>query len=64
MQLTIWFPLALRMAIKQAVPIVDRYTELGRPRSDRDMDREYRQLLSRDRNPLSFLYGGSRIPVV
>ncbi|THH16822.1 hypothetical protein EW146_g3878 [Bondarzewia mesenterica] len=58
--LTIWFPLSLRMAIKQSVPIVDRYTELGKRRSNSDMDREYQRLLSRDKNPLSFLYGGFR----
>lgn len=39
-------------------PKVDRYTELGTLRSQSDMDREYQRLLARDRNPLSFLYGG------
>lgn len=39
-------------------PKVDRYTELGALRSQSDMDREYQRLLARDRNPLSFLYGG------
>ncbi|KAI0068240.1 hypothetical protein BV25DRAFT_1867258 [Artomyces pyxidatus] len=58
--LTISYPLSLRSVLIQAVPIVDRYTELGKIRSDSDMDREYQRLLARDRNPLSFLYGGFR----
>ncbi|KAJ7706220.1 hypothetical protein B0H17DRAFT_919193 [Mycena rosella] len=58
--LTIWFPLALRQMIKQSVPLVDRYTELGRLRNSQEMDTEYHRLLSRDRNPFAFLYSGFR----
>ena len=39
-------------------PIVDKFTELGQPRSQSDMDREYQRLLDRDRNPLTFLFEG------
>jgi hypothetical protein len=58
--LTISYPLALRTIIKQSVPIVDRFTELGKPRSSSDMNREYQRLLRRDPNPLRFLYAGFR----
>ena len=44
--------------IKQSVPIVDRFTELGKPRSFSDMDREYQRLIQRDQHPLTFLYAG------
>lgn len=56
--MTIWFPLRLRRVISQAIPVVDKYTELGRLRSASDKDREYQRLLSRDRQPLTFLYDG------
>jgi hypothetical protein len=42
----------------QAMPLVDPFTELGKPRSKSDMDREYQRLLARDRNPFAFLYKG------
>ncbi|KAI0361534.1 hypothetical protein OH77DRAFT_1545714 [Trametes cingulata] len=58
--LTIWFPIHLHTAIRQVTPNVDRFTELGAPRSNSDMDREYQRLLGRDRNPLNFLYNGFR----
>ncbi|KAJ7492658.1 hypothetical protein FB451DRAFT_1219165 [Mycena latifolia] len=58
--LTVWFPLALRQIIKQSVPNVDRYSELGRLRNSQEMDSEYHRLLSRDRNPFAFLYSGFR----
>ncbi|KAF8898790.1 hypothetical protein BD779DRAFT_1430682 [Infundibulicybe gibba] len=58
--LTIWFPVALRRVIAQSVPKIDKYSELGRPRNSLDMDSEYHRLLSRDRNPFAFLYGGFR----
>ncbi|KAJ7244762.1 hypothetical protein B0H12DRAFT_1211560 [Mycena haematopus] len=58
--LTIWFPLALRKIIKQSVPDVDRYSELGRLRNSEEMDSEYHRLLDRDRNPFAFLYSGFR----
>ncbi|KAF9496158.1 hypothetical protein BDN71DRAFT_1482328 [Pleurotus eryngii] len=58
--LTVWFPLALRKVIQRSAPKVDTFTDLGRPRNEGDMDREYHRLLLRDRNPFSFLYGGYR----
>ncbi|KAL0951249.1 hypothetical protein HGRIS_007967 [Hohenbuehelia grisea] len=58
--LTVWFPLALRKVINRSAPRVDPFTELGRPRGSENMDREYQRLLSRDRNPFAFLYGGFR----
>ncbi|KAI0375073.1 hypothetical protein BV20DRAFT_960129 [Pilatotrama ljubarskyi] len=58
--LTIWFPIHLHTAIRQVTPKVDQFTELGAPRSNSDMDREYQRLLGRDRNPLNFLYNGFR----
>ncbi|KAI0724627.1 hypothetical protein C8T65DRAFT_7352 [Cerioporus squamosus] len=58
--LTIWYPIHLHRTIRRVTPKVDRYTELGALRSQNDMDREYQRLLSRDKNPLSFLYGGFR----
>jgi hypothetical protein len=57
-KLTIWFPIALHNVIKRSVPKVDRYSELGRARSNVEMDQEYRRLLDRDRNPFAFLYNG------
>ncbi|KAH8120174.1 hypothetical protein DFH11DRAFT_1558766 [Phellopilus nigrolimitatus] len=60
MLITVWFPLRLHRIIKQAVPKVDRYTELGTRRSSSDMDREYQRLLERDRLPLAFLYSDFR----
>ncbi|RPD55808.1 hypothetical protein L227DRAFT_614942 [Lentinus tigrinus ALCF2SS1-6] len=58
--LTIWYPIHLHRTIRRITPKVDHYTELGTLRSQSDMDREYQRLLSRDKNPLSFLYGGFR----
>ncbi|KAF7347866.1 hypothetical protein MVEN_01544400 [Mycena venus] len=58
--LTVWFPLALRQIIKQSIPYVDRYSELGRLRNSDEMDSEYHRLLDRDRNPFAFLYSGFR----
>ncbi|KAF8168145.1 hypothetical protein B0H34DRAFT_48390 [Crassisporium funariophilum] len=59
--LTVWYPLALHRVIRRSVPKVDKYTELGRPRSHVDMDGEYHRLLARDRNPFAFLYNGFRL---
>ena len=59
LQLTIYFPVRLHQIIKTSVPRVDPYTELGRLRSQSDMDREYARLLDRDHNPFSFLYRGT-----
>ncbi|KAJ8083971.1 hypothetical protein PM082_002738 [Marasmius tenuissimus] len=58
--LTICYPLSLRSVIRKSVPKVDRFTQLGRPRSQIDMDSEYHRLLARDNNPFAFLYAGFR----
>lgn len=54
----LWFPIALRHVIRQSVPKVDKFTELGRPRGRSDKEGEYRRLLDRDTNPFAFLYKG------
>ncbi|KAJ3799908.1 hypothetical protein GGU11DRAFT_775291 [Lentinula aff. detonsa] len=58
--LSIAFPIMLRRVIKHSVPRVDRFTELGRPRTKADMDVEYHRVLARDQNPFVFLYSGFR----
>jgi len=45
------------------MPLVDPFTDLGKPRSNSDMDREYQRLLARDRNPFTFLYKGMPISI-
>jgi len=51
-------------AIKKSLPLVDPYTELGRKRSEPEMELEYERVLSRDTNPFSFLYKGqSQVPL-
>lgn len=62
-QLTIWYPIALGRVIRQSVPKVDRFTELGRPRNQVEMDAEYQRLLNRDPSPFSFLYHGKVMPI-
>lgn len=57
--MTLWFPYRLHKVLKESVPVVDRYTELGTARSNSEMNREYQRLLTRDRNPLNFLYSGT-----
>ena len=57
-QITIWFPVRLMGAIKKSLPLVDPYTELGKKRSEPEMELEYQRMLSRDTNPFSFLYKG------
>jgi hypothetical protein len=50
-------------AIKKSLPLVDPYTELGKKRSEPEMELEYQRILSRDTNPFSFLYKGrSQVP--
>ncbi|KAF7306895.1 hypothetical protein MIND_00482000 [Mycena indigotica] len=58
--LAVWFPITLRQIIRQSVPKVDQYSELGRRRNNRELDNEYHRLLSRDRSPFAFLYNGFR----
>ncbi|KAG8948531.1 hypothetical protein FRC04_009741 [Tulasnella sp. 424] len=57
---TIYFPVRLYVAIKHALPVVDRYSELGRHRTTSELEREYQRLLVRDTHPLSFLYNEFR----
>jgi hypothetical protein len=45
-------------AIKKSLPLVDQYTELGKKRSEPEMELEYQRILNRDTNPFSFLYQG------
>jgi hypothetical protein len=56
--------MALRRVIKRSVPKVDPFTELGRRRTENEMDREYQRLLARDSNPFAFLYCGTAYPVM
>ncbi|KAJ3779177.1 hypothetical protein FB446DRAFT_782719 [Lentinula raphanica] len=58
--LSITFPIMLRRVIQRSVPRVDKFTELGRPRTKADMDIEYHRVLARDQNPFVFLYSGFR----
>jgi len=53
---TIWFPIALDRVIRLSVPKVDRFTDIGRPRTSVDKDSEYHRLIARDHNPFAFLY--------
>jgi hypothetical protein len=55
---------ALRRVIQRSVPKVDPFTELGRRRTENEMDREYQRLLARDNNPFAFLYYGTAFPIV
>ena len=55
-KLTIWFPTALVRVIRLSVPKVDKFTDIGRPRTSVDKDSEYHRLIARDRNPFAFLY--------
>jgi hypothetical protein len=61
---TIWFPLTLYQIIKRTVPKVDPFTELGRPRSKSEMDREYERQLDCDNTPFAFLYAGSSFRLI
>ena len=56
--MTLWFPIRLMQTIRQVLPRVDPFTELGRKRSNPEMELEYQRLLERDQNPLGFLYRG------
>lgn len=63
-QVTIYFPIRLYVAIKHSLPVVERFSELGRHRTSSEMEREYQRLLIRDTNPLSFLYNGKYYALV
>lgn len=58
--MTIPFPLAIHRVIKQSVPRVDKFNEMGRRRTSLEKDMEYRRRLSRDTSPFTFLYNGFR----
>lgn len=58
--LTIYFPLRLWFAVRQAVPHPDPYTEFGAKRQD--MQSEYQRQLGEDQHPLAFLYIAYRRP--
>lgn len=60
--MTIWFPIRLMQTIRQSLPRVDPYTELGRKRTKPEMELEYQRLLERDQNPFGFLYNGAISP--
>ncbi|KAF8316174.1 hypothetical protein DL93DRAFT_2154964 [Clavulina sp. PMI_390] len=60
LSITIYFPLRLRLAITACLPSVDRYTELGKLRSEVEMEHEYQRRLARDRQPFSYLYSDYR----
>lgn len=59
-KMTLWFPIRLMQTIRQVLPRVDPFTELGKKRSNPEMEIEYRRLLERDQSPLGFLYRGEK----
>jgi hypothetical protein len=59
---TVWFPIRLWKVVKEEVPKVDPYTELGEKR--KDLKAEYRRLLEKDRSPFAFVYNGERQRIV
>lgn len=58
LQVTFYFPIKLWFVIRANLPRVDRWTELGWKRSRTEMEHEFQRVISRDENPLSFLYRG------
>ncbi|CBQ68303.1 conserved hypothetical protein [Sporisorium reilianum SRZ2] len=53
---TLWYPYKLMMTIKEMLPHVSRFNELGRKRSEEEMQIYYHRLLNRDKSPFNFLY--------
>lgn len=53
---TLWYPYKLMMTIKEMLPRVSRFNELGRKRSEEEMQIYYHRLLNRDKSPFNFLY--------
>ncbi|GAA6064386.1 hypothetical protein JCM10212_002919 [Sporobolomyces blumeae] len=49
-----WFPIRMHRIIAKAKPTIDKWTELGELRRDRNV--EYERLLDHDPSPYSFLY--------
>lgn len=58
-KVTIYVPVRLWLTTKACLPNVERFSELGRPRNETELEHEYQRLLARDRNPVSFLYNGA-----
>lgn len=53
---TLWYPYKLMMTIKEMLPNVSKFNELGRKRSEEEMQIYYQRLLNRDKSPFNFLY--------
>ncbi|GAC95836.1 hypothetical protein PHSY_003413 [Pseudozyma hubeiensis SY62] len=53
---TLWYPYKLMMTIKEMLPNVSKFNELGRKRSEEEMQIYYHRLLNRDKSPFNFLY--------
>ncbi|ETS64208.1 hypothetical protein PaG_01447 [Moesziomyces aphidis] len=53
---TLWYPYKLMMTIREMLPRVSAYNELGRKRSNEEMQIYYQRLLNRDKSPFNFLY--------
>ncbi|SNX85284.1 uncharacterized protein MEPE_03993 [Melanopsichium pennsylvanicum] len=53
---TLWYPYKLMMTIKEMLPRVSPFNELGRKRSEEEMQICYHRLLNRDKSPFNFLY--------
>ncbi|EST06865.1 hypothetical protein PSEUBRA_003659 [Kalmanozyma brasiliensis GHG001] len=53
---TLWYPYKLMMTIRDMLPNVSRFNELGRKRSEEEMQIYYHRLLNRDKSPFNFLY--------
>jgi hypothetical protein len=55
--LSFWLPWRLMQVVKREAPTVDKFTELGENR--RDKNGEYERLLDADPSPFNFLYRGA-----
>lgn len=53
---TLYFPIRMVKVIKDLLPHVSDYNELGHKRSSEEMELEYQRLLGKDKSPLNFLY--------
>ncbi|PWY99668.1 hypothetical protein BCV70DRAFT_148120, partial [Testicularia cyperi] len=57
---TLWYPYKLMKTIREMLPHVSPYNELGRKRSKQEMEAHYHRLLDRDKSPFNFLYNSYR----
>ncbi len=57
---TLWFPYRMVMVIRQMLPRVPKYNELGHKRSAAEMEKEYYRLVGNDKSPLNFMYNAYR----